>query len=147
MFYAVYTNGATEMKPTFEMLHHSSEHILFFAKCHTDASCRYYYFLNPKGEIAPLIVKGGKLISAIYNFSATTPTIELEVEQPSREVERVEIYRQDNFDLPPLSIVAAAIRSINKLGVVDWVVKVKTKQSSYKKNPRAKLSARGKANG
>ena len=143
MFYAVYTNGATEMKPTFEMLHHSSEHILFFAKCHTDASCRYYYFLNPKGEIAPLIVKGGKLISAIYNFSATTPTIELEVEQPSREVERVEIYRQDNFDLPPLSIVAAAIRSINKLGVVDWVVKVKTKQSSYKKNPRAKFSARG----
>ena len=127
MFYAVYTNGATEMKPTFEMLHHSSEHILFFAKCHTDASCRYYYFLNPKGEIAPLIVKGGKLISAIYNFSATTPTIELEVEQPSREVERVEIYRQDNFDLPPLSIVAAAIRSINKLGVVDWVVKVNNK--------------------
>ena len=123
MFYAVYTNGATEMKPTFEMLHHSSEHILFFAKCHTDASCRYYYFLNPKGEIAPLIVKGGKLISAIYNFSATTPTIELEVEQPSREVERVEIYRQDNFDLPPLSIVAAAIRSINKLGLVDWVLR------------------------
>ena len=144
MFYAVYTNGATEMKPTFEMLHHSSEHILFFAKCHTDASCRYYYFLNSKGEIAPLIVNGGKLISIIYNFSATTPTIELEVEQPGREVERVEIYRQDNFDLPPLSIVAAAIRSINELGVVDWVVKVKTKQSSYKKNPRAKLSARGK---
>ena len=123
MFYAVYTNGATEMKPTFEMLHHSSEHILFFAKCHTDASCRYYYFLNPKGEIAPLIVNGGKLISIIYNFSAPPPTIELKVELPSREVERVEIYRQDNFDLPPLSIIAAAIRSINKLGLVDWVLR------------------------
>ena len=123
MFYAVYTNGAIDMKPTFEMLHHSSEHILFFAKCHTDASCRYYLFLNSKGETTPLIVNGGKLISAIYNFSAPPPTIELEVELPSREVERVEIYRQDNFYLPPLSIVAAAIRSINKLGVVDWVVK------------------------
>ena len=123
MFYAVYTNGVTEMKPTFEMLHHSSEHILFFAKCHTDASCRHYYFLNSKGEIAPLIVNGGKLISIIYNFSAPPPTIELEVEQPSREVERVEIYRQDNFDLPPLSIVAAAIRSINQLGLVDWVLR------------------------
>ena len=123
MFYAVYTNGATDMKPTFEMLHHSSEHILFFAKSHTDASCRHYLFLNPKGEIAPLIVNGGKLISAIYNFSAPPPTIELEVELPSREVERVEIYRQGNFYLPPLSIVASAIRSINKLGVVDWVVK------------------------
>ena len=123
MFYAVYTNGAIDMKLTFEMLHHSSEHILFFAKCHTDASCRYYLFLNSKGETTPLIVNGGKLISAIYNFSATSPTIELEVELPSREVERVEIYRQDNFYLPPLSIVAAAIRSINKLGVVDWVVK------------------------
>ena len=123
MFYAVYTNGAIDMKPTFEMLHHSSEHILFFAKCHTDASYRYYLFLNSKGETTPLIVNGSKLISAIYNFSATPPTIALEVELPSREVERVEIYRQDNFYLPPLSIVAAAIRSINKLGVVDWVVK------------------------
>ncbi len=135
MFYAVYTKGATEMNPTFEMLHHSSEHILFFAKCHTDASCRHYYFLNPKGEIAPLIVNGGKLISIIYNFSAPPSTIELEIEQPNRGVERVEIYRQDNFYLPPLSIVATAIRSINKLGVVDWVVKVKTKHSSYKKIP------------
>ena len=79
MFYAVYTNGATDMKPTFEMLHHSSEYILFFAKCHTDASCRHYYFLNSKGEIEPLTINGGKLISAIYNFS-TPPTIELEVE-------------------------------------------------------------------
>jgi hypothetical protein len=127
MFYAVYTNGATDMKPTFEMLHHSSEHILFFAKSHTDASCRHYLFLNSKGEIAPLIVNGGKLISIIYNFSAPSPTIELEVEQPNRGVERVEIYREDNFYFSPLSIVAAAIRSINKLGVVDWVVKVKTK--------------------
>ncbi len=123
MFYAVYTNGATEMKPTFEMLHHSSEHILFFAKCHTDASCRYYLFLNSKGEIAPLIVNGGKLISIIYNFSAPPPTIELKVELPSREVERVEIYRQDNFDLPSLSIIATAIRSINQLGLVDWVLR------------------------
>ena len=123
MFYAVYTNGATEMKPTFEMLHHRSEHILFFAKCHTDASCRYYLFLNSKGETAPLIVNGGKLISAIYNFSATPPTIALEVEQPSRGVERVEIYRQENFHLSPLSIVAAAIRSINQFGFVDWVVR------------------------
>ena len=123
MFYAVYTNGATEMKPTFEMLHHRSEHILFFAKCHTYASCRHYLFLNSKGETAPLIVNGGKLTSAIYNFSATPPTIALEVEQPSRGVERVEIYRQENIYLSPLSIVAAAIRSINKLGVVDWVVK------------------------
>ena len=123
MFYAVYTNGATEMKPTFEMLHHSSEHILFFAKCHTYASCRHYLFLNSKGETAPLIVNGGKLTSAIYDFSATPPTIALEIEQPNRGVERVEIYRQENFYLPPLSIVAAAIMSINRFGFVDWVVR------------------------
>ena len=122
MFYAVYINGATEMKPTFEMLHHSSEHILFFAKCHTDASCRHYLFLNSKGETAPLTVNGGKLISAIYNFS-TPSTIVLEIEQTSRGVERVEIYRQENFYLSPLSIVAAAIRSINLLGLVDWALK------------------------
>ena len=123
MFYAVYTNGATEMKSTFEMLHHSSEHILFFAKCHTDTSCRHYLFLNSKGEIAPLIVKGGKLISIIYNFSTTPPTIALEVEQPSRGVERVEIYRQDNFYLSPLSIVAAAISNINQLGLANGVLR------------------------
>ena len=122
MFYAVYINGATEMKPTFEMLHHRSEHILFFAKSHTDASCRHYLFLNSKGETAPLTVNGGKLISAIYNFS-TPSTIVLEIEQTSRGVERVEIYRQENFYLSPLSIVAAAIRSINLLGLVDWALK------------------------
>ena len=49
MFYAVYTNGAVDMKPTFELLHHSSEDILFFAECSTDSSCRYYRFLNSHG--------------------------------------------------------------------------------------------------
>ena len=120
MFYAVYTNGAIDMKQTFEMLHHSSEHILFFAKCHTDTSCRYYLFLNSKGETAPLIVNGCKLISVIYNFSATPSTIALDIEQPNQGVERVEIYKQDKFYLSPLSIVAAVIGNIGKIGFDEW---------------------------
>ena len=39
------------------------------------------------------------------------------------EIVRVEIYRQDNFYLSPLSIVAAAISNINQLGLVNWVLR------------------------
>ena len=121
MFYAVYTNGAVDMKPTFELLHHSSEDILFFAECHSDTSCRYYHFLNSQGETTLLTLNGCKLLSTIYKFSDTNPSIELEVERPSRGVERVEVYRQEGFYSPPLSIVASIIRDINKVGFDEWV--------------------------
>ncbi|MBR6655296.1 MAG: hypothetical protein IKL20_01655 [Alistipes sp.] len=123
MFYAVYRNGAIEMKPTFEMLHHSSEHIILFAKCHTYTSCKHYRFLNQQGETTILTLNGCKLLSVIYNISTPTPSIELEVERPSRGVERVEAYRQDGFYIPPLSIIAFVIDKINRVGFDEWAAK------------------------
>ena len=117
MYYAVYTNGAIDVKQTFDMLHHSSKYILFFAKPFDDASCRYYYLLNVNGEICPLELNGGKLISIIYKYSDASYTIAFELELPDRGVEIIDVYEEENFHFPPLSISASLINRINEMGL------------------------------
>jgi len=117
MFVAVYTNGCLIMQPTFEKLRHNTENVLFYVKLCILESCRYHYLLNPKGEICPLELNGGKLISIIYKHSATPPIIAFELESPDRGVEIVDIYEQQGFYFPPLSISASLIKHLNKVGL------------------------------
>ena len=121
MYCAVYTNGAMDMKPTFEMLHHSSKYILFFVRITNFMSCRYYHLLNIKGEISPLELNGCKLISIIEKHSTTSPVIAFEIELPDRGVEIVDVYEQQGFYFPPLSISASLIKHINEIGIKDFL--------------------------
>ena len=121
MYCAVYTNGAMDMKPTFEMLHHSSKYILFFVRITSCISCRYYHLLNIKGEISPLELNGGKLVSIIYKYSTTPPVIAFELELPDRGVEIVDVYEQQGFYFPPLSISASLIKYINQIGIKEFL--------------------------
>ena len=117
MFVAVYTNGCLIMQPTFYKLRHNTENVLFYVKLCIWESCRYHYLLNSKGEICPLELNGGKLISIIYKHSATPPIIAFELESPDRGVEIVDIYEQQGFYFPPLSISASLIKHLNKVGL------------------------------
>lgn len=117
MYCAVYTNGAMDMKPTFEMLHHSSKYILFFVRITNCISCRYYHLLNIKGEIYPLEFNGGKLISIIYKHSTTPAVIAFELELPGRDVEIIDVYEYPGFYFSPLSISASLIKHLNKVGL------------------------------
>ncbi len=117
MFVAVYTNGCVIMQPTFEKLRHNTENVLFYVKLCILESCKYYYLLNPKGEICPLELNGGKLISIVYKHSATPPIIAFEIESPDRGVEIIDVYEQPNFYFPPLSISASLIKHLNKVGL------------------------------
>ena len=121
MYCAVYTNGAIDMKPTFEMLHHSSKYILFFVRITECISCRYYHLLNVKGEISPLELNGCKLISIIYKHSTTPPVIALELELPDRGVEIIDVYEYPGFYFPPLSISASLIKHINQIGIKEFL--------------------------
>ena len=121
MYCAVYTNGAMDMKPTFEMLHHSSKYILFFVRITDCISCRYYHLLNVKGEISPLELNGCKLISIIYKHSTTPPVIAFELELPDRGVEIVDVYEYPGFHFPPLSISASLIKYINQIGIKEFL--------------------------
>ena len=117
MFVAVYTNGCLIMQPTFEKLRHYTQDVLFYAKLYMSESCKYYYLLNSKGEICPLELNGGKLISIIYKHSVTPHIIAFELETPERGVEIVDIYEQQGFYFPPLSISASLIKHLNKVGL------------------------------
>ena len=118
MFVAVYTNGCMIMQPTFEKLRHNTENVLFYVKLYMLESCKYYYLLNSKGEICPLELNGGKLISIVYKHSATPPIIAFELESPDRGVETVDIiYEQQGIYFPPLSISASLIKHLNKVGL------------------------------
>ena len=121
MYCAVYTNGAMDMKLTFEMLHHSSKYILFFVRIINCISCRYYHLLNIKGEMSPLELNGCKLISIIEKHSTTSPVIAFEIELPDRGVEIVDVYEQQGFYFPPLSISASLIKHINEIGIKDFL--------------------------
>ena len=113
MFFAVYTNGGMIMQPTFERLRHNTENVLFYARLYTVKPCTYYYLLNSKGEICPLELNGGKLISIIYKHSI----IAFKLESPDRGVEVIDIYKQQGFYFPPLSISASLIKHLNKVGL------------------------------
>ena len=118
MFVAVYTNGCMIMQPTFDKLRHNTQNVLFYVKLYMLKSCKYYYLLNSKGEICPLELNGGKLISIVYKHSATPPTIAFELKSPDRGVEIVDIiYEQQGFYFPPLSISASLIKHLNKVGL------------------------------
>ena len=117
MYCAVYTNGAIDMKPTFEMLHHSSKYILFFVRITNCISCRYYHLLNVKGEISPLELNGGRLISIIYKHSTTPSVIAFELELPDRGMEIIDVYEYPGFYFSPLSISASLIKHLNKVGL------------------------------
>jgi len=118
MFVAVYTNGCLIMQPTFEKLRHNTENVLFYVKLYMLESCKYYYLLNSKGEICPLELNGGKLISIVYKHSATPPIIAFELESPDRGVKIVDIiYEQQGIYFPPLSISASLIKHLNKVGL------------------------------
>ena len=62
-------------------------------------------------------LNGGKLISIIYKHSTTPHTIAFELETPERGVEIVDIYEQQGFYFPPLSISASLIKHLNKVGL------------------------------
>ena len=117
MFAAVYTNGCMVIQPTFEKLRHNTQDVLFYAKLYMSESCKYYYLLNSKGEICPLELNGGKLISIVYKHSATPPIIAFELETPDRGVEIVDIYEQQVIYFPPLSISASLVKHLNKVGL------------------------------
>jgi hypothetical protein len=121
MYCAVYTNGAIDMKLTFEMLHHSSKYILFFVRITDFMSCRYYHLLNIKGEISPLELNGCKLISIIHKHSTTPAVIAFELELPDRGVEIIDVYEYPNFYFPPLSISASLIKHINIIGIKEFL--------------------------
>jgi hypothetical protein len=84
-------------------------------------SCRYYHLLNIKGEISPLELNGCKLISIIEKHSATSPVIAFEIELPDRGVEIVDVYEQQGFRFPPLSISASLIKHINEIGIKEFL--------------------------
>ena len=121
MFFAVYTNGGMIMQPTFERLRHNTDNVLFYARLYTVKPCTYYYLLNSKGEICPLELNGGKLISIIYKHSETSPIIEFELELPERGVEIIEVYRQQGFRFAPLSISASLIKHLNMVGLKNFL--------------------------
>ena len=121
MFFAVYTNGGMIMQPTFEKLRHNTKDVLFYVRLYMTESCKYYYLLNHKGEICPLELNGGKLISIIYKHSDTSPIIEFELESPERGVEIIEIYRQQDFGFSPLSISASLIKHLNLVGLKNFL--------------------------
>ena len=112
MFYAVYENGAIEMKFSFEELH-KSEHILFYVKSHIDQSYKYYSLLNAKCETEPLALNGGKLYGIIQRDNCGRYSLEFDIETPSKGIERVEVYRQEGFYFPPLYIASLIIRNID----------------------------------
>ena len=117
MFFAVYTNRCMIMQPTFEKLRHNTENVLFYVKLCILESCKYYYLLNSKGEICPLELNGGKLISIIYKHSTTPRIIAFEIESPDRGVEIIDLYEEGGFYFPPLSISAALVNHINEVGL------------------------------
>ena len=117
MFFAVYTNRCMIMQPTFEKLRHNTDHVLFYVKLCILESCKYYYLLNSKGEICPLELNGGKLISIIYKHSTTPRIIAFEIESPDRGVEIIDVYEEGGFYFPPLSISAALVNHINEVGL------------------------------
>ena len=117
MFVAVYTNGCMIMQPTFDKLRHNTQDVLFYVKLHMLESCKYYYLLNPKGEICPLELNGGKLISIIYKHSTTPRIIAFEIESPDRGVEIIDLYKESGFYFPPLTISAYLIRHLNEIGL------------------------------
>ena len=117
LYFAVYTNGTMVMQPIFEELRHNTQDVLFYVRCDTSESCRYYHLLNPRGEICPLELNGGRLISIIYKHSATSPMIAFEIESPNRGVEIIDVYEQQGFYFPPLSISATLIKHLNKVGL------------------------------
>jgi len=117
MFFAVYTNRCMIMQPTFEKLRHNTENVLFYVKLCILESCKYYYLLNSKGEICPLELNGGKLISIIYKHSTTPRIIAFEIESPDRGVEIIDVYEEGGFYFPPLSISAALVNHINEVGL------------------------------
>ena len=117
MYFAVYTNGAMIMQPTFEKLRHNTQDVLFYVRLYVLESCKYYYLLNSKGEICPLELNGGRLISIIYKHSTTPPVIAFELELPDRGVEIVDVYEYPGFYFSPLSISASLIKHLNKVGL------------------------------
>ena len=117
MFVAVYTNGCMIMQPTFDKLRHNTENVLFYVKLYMLESCKYYYLLNSKGEICPLELNGGKLISIIYKHATTPPIIAFEIESPDRGVEIIDVYEEGGFYFPPLTISASLIRHLNEVGL------------------------------
>ena len=121
MYFAVYTNGAMIMQPTFEKLRHNTQDVLFYVRLYVLESCKYYYLLNSKGEICPLELNGGRLISIIYKHSTTPPVIAFEFELPDRGVEIVDVYEYPNFYFPPLSISASLIKYINQIGIKEFL--------------------------
>ena len=121
MYFAVYTNGTMIMQPTFEKLRHNTQNVLFYARLYVSESCKYYYLLNTKGEICPLELNGGRLISIIEKHSTTSPVIAFEIELPDRGVEIVDVYEQQGFYFPPLSISASLIKHINEIGIKDFL--------------------------
>ena len=121
MYFAVYTNGAMIMQPTFEKLRHNTQDVLFYVRLYVLESCKYYYLLNSKGEICPLELNGGRLISIIYKHSTTPPVIAFEFELPDRGVEIVDVYEYPGFYFPPLSISASLIKYINQIGIKEFL--------------------------
>ena len=121
MYFAVYTNGTMIMQPTFEKLRHNTQDVLFYVRLYVLESCKYYYLLNSKGEICPLELNGGRLISIIYKHSTTPPVIAFELELPERGVEIVDVYEYPGFYFPPLSISASLIKYINQIGIKEFL--------------------------
>ena len=121
LYFAVYTNGTMVMQPTFEKLRHNTQNVLFYVRCDISESCKYYHLLNSKGEICPLELNGGKLISIIDKLSATSPMIAFEIESPNRGVDIIDVYEQQGFDFPPLSISASLIKHLNKVGLKSFL--------------------------
>ena len=117
MYFAVYTNGTMIMQPTFEKLRHNTKNVLFYVRLYVLESCKYYYLLNSKGELCPLELNGGRLISIIYKHSTTPPVIAFELELPDRGVEIIDVYEYPGFYSPPLSISASLIKHLNKVGL------------------------------
>ena len=113
LYFAVYTNGTMVMQPTFEKLRHNTQNVLFYVRCDTSESCKYYHLLNSKGEICPLELNGGKLISIICKHSI----IAFKLASPDRGIEVIDIYEQQGFYFPPLSISASLIKHLNKVGL------------------------------
>ena len=117
MYCAVYTNGTMVIQPTFDKLRHNTNNVLFYVRQCMSESCKYHYLLNSKGEICPLELNGGRLISIIEKHSTTSPVIAFEIELPDRGVEIVDVYEQQGFYFPPLSISASLIKHLNKVGL------------------------------
>ena len=115
MFFAVYENGAIDMKLSFEMLHKSGK-ILFYAQSQVVGSCKYYRLLNSKCESTPLALNGCKVHRIIQYDNHGELYVVLEVELSNGDVECVEVYRQYGFYFPPLTMVASVFRTIHRFG-------------------------------